>query len=1688
MTRQYEASGFERFWNSTFGVPQQLIFRFLRAMQDDEVDILSEEGILDGALIPGLGIFDDNRHDVSSTEMVKRVGIEGKPSFGTELAVSMATDPLTFLTSGATALAKGGIAATKAARTASLSKVLSKAGVNSGELLLGKGTKLSTKEFLGHIDDALLNVTGPKAAKQQRILKKARHTLEGIDDGKGNIQDLLTKTKNTELRVGVPVLHNFGVGIAVTEKNKYWLGFLKSKVAETKSGKALGTLLSNDVASLPFMKGAIQRLSAAGDGLKYGRAATEQTTTSTLGSRGLELVEQRLTTEAGKLFAINEAKAARPLGAEFDSLIAGSSKHDPMDPKKAFLKVLLNRKGVDPRKVSVPRSKDALEGEFNRYASALFHVTDGKALPQITGESITKALGDFHSKYRVATSYFENSMSKLAPTAAGKAQAKAAAAGKKVFSWWTGGKKLSQAWGKVWKHGGKVEELDGPNQLAARLEAQTSSEMREIGDDLAELLAMDAKELGTDPDFLDKFFLQMEQGRPLMSEVSEFIKGVNAKGADTTRAAGAINNFISRLHRTIDSAGVQARGGKGNAKFKDLMDHVASRFSEEGYLKKVDFEAEYADAAFIPSVSERASITGPSVNRMTVRAGRYAGRFAGTLENEELLQAIEEAAGGAQNIRPKSDPVRMNAFIDSLTDDVRITTPTGYGESISTLIDDVISGNGFSKPKRAKYVASKRKLTKAVDYYSETGDKEGALDMLGIPFHVEDPDFGEYPHTQPYSRWQQKLLKNNEAYDNYVSAYDDASELLDYLDEVDFPTKYDLNKLTEADRSRFYRLDKLRRLREGGLPVAVAKGRAKIINPPRSNPQLTATMKGGIKRNEIEIRLNDFGYAIGQLQAAASEMKRAGHLGVGPSVIKSVEESLATIQGTWDDAISETLGESTRFLSYTRELRKRSFEAAAKQGSWHIGAPLAYVGRIFSRESRELLEKTLQDRGVTDALSSALPTLGSSMARSADNMTIEELNALHFALKSGPASERLAAKAFTDTLEKVAKSEGIKLSEDYTESLFLSAMARHSQALHGQGNIEYVGEALKVLDTTKTAMSGVIKGFVIGGAEEVAGKTTKSSARVRKMSTKLGQHEKSIIQQPTGIVLEKADGTTATIPMSFLTNDAYAGILLGKGHSDIATALGMRATRGALREGEQISRRLKPNDFEDLVGQSLFVGDRGAVNGVFDSMQTLWKGSNEAMVFVDSAQYMVKRFQTVYRPAFSLSNLASMFSQMSVIGLSGVDQLGGLADSMRWLGGNADVSRAYSKWNVHNAALRKTKIGGFLPKAGKNYELSFHSDIKGAGIDELLDLTPEEVIKQFPHLKHEDLIIDIGGQTLTQREILEAWRSTNMLGTFVSEGLRGGGSVSRTSMQIKAKALREATLLGKAGKAVAAPFKGAEKLAEGSEIAVRLAMFFGGVRSGKTLLQAAEDVKLAAVDYSNLTRPERFHLKRWFTYYTFPRHFLPVAGKHFAQNPAKMAAAAHLINDGPWREERGRLKFDFEIGDGDYSIDVTRMLPHLEALKVGETLGELFLDTGAMFSDQIERVQQKERLRQETPFTLTTGSIQQAAFAAVDGREETSSLSIMKDAFWISRFMFDGDDPLKEDTILTKLRKVAFPVSDRLREQETAMLRRRYRKLKAQLTDAATASDDPVEKQQFMAEIQYLALTVAQELREIQSP
>ena len=252
---------FDRILNPTLGMLQQPIWRVWRALKEDDVDLFSKEGIWDPALLPVLGMFFNHDNDVMPDWAAEQVfGKENKDSFASQFAVSVLTDPLSFLTSGLSSTAKGGRAvntaltggakvATKKAIKEGAKKGIKKAdivpvddttsvfhrvanlgsenfdavinpktGLKSTDDIM-KGTTL--RQFQGSMQHALDNgrFLDPTGAQLGESLTKAelsslgalKKTLGEVSDDflDKPLQSLSNQAKKREMGLGLPVFGDF---------------------------------------------------------------------------------------------------------------------------------------------------------------------------------------------------------------------------------------------------------------------------------------------------------------------------------------------------------------------------------------------------------------------------------------------------------------------------------------------------------------------------------------------------------------------------------------------------------------------------------------------------------------------------------------------------------------------------------------------------------------------------------------------------------------------------------------------------------------------------------------------------------------------------------------------------------------------------------------------------------------------------------------------------------------------------------------------------------------------------------------------------------------------------------------------------------------------------------------------------------------------------------------------------------------------------------------------------------------------------------------------------------------------------------------------------------------------------------------------------------------------------------------
>jgi hypothetical protein len=273
-----QAGFLDRVFNSTISLPQQFLWRLWRVMEDDQVDLFSEEGIADAALIPGLGVFDDHQKDVMPDYMAKQMGMGD--NFGAHLFAAIATDPLTYLTGGATALAKVGKAGTKAATHPAVTKALRELAETGGKSIDEIAGAMHPKDFLELTRQARQATTAPKEIRQ---LDKLSHKLavsipeaEKLANARGmesfTIKDAVKHTRDRQIALGLPGFATLGVKRDVAPGYGSWWKLFKD--ATNSGGQAVTKALHlNALMGAPGIGHMLAGIDQVRGGLKLGSEA-----------------------------------------------------------------------------------------------------------------------------------------------------------------------------------------------------------------------------------------------------------------------------------------------------------------------------------------------------------------------------------------------------------------------------------------------------------------------------------------------------------------------------------------------------------------------------------------------------------------------------------------------------------------------------------------------------------------------------------------------------------------------------------------------------------------------------------------------------------------------------------------------------------------------------------------------------------------------------------------------------------------------------------------------------------------------------------------------------------------------------------------------------------------------------------------------------------------------------------------------------------------------------------------------------------------------------------------------------------------------------------------------------------------------------------------------------------------------
>jgi hypothetical protein len=454
----------------------------------------------------------------------------------------------------------------------------------------------------------------------------------------------------------------------------------------------------------------------------------------------------------------------------------------------------------------------------------------------------------------------------------------------------------------------------------------------------------------------------------------------------------------------------------------------------------------------------------------------------------------------------------------------------------------------------------------------------------------------------------------------------------------------------------------------------------------------------------------------------------------------------------------------------------------------------------------------------------------------------------------------------------------------------------------------------------------------------------------------------------------------------------------------------------------------------------------------------------------DPAINLVKRFQTTFRLNFHIANLAGVLPMAMTAGARPKSILLGVADYFRFVGAdNAALVKEYSRYHD---IMSEPSRSGFVSNT-LNPAQDVVGTVRGTGKGGVR--STEEVAEAVGKEAESLMFQSRTGEVYDIGEIMDALIDNAVLTGFIADDLRGVSSTPERLRKMLASLHKGKSPEGVLDRASAALG------VEGSENAARLTTFFSLLHSGQGIKEAATNTVAAMVPYHQLTRLEREWAKRLFTYYSFPRHYLPQAGKYFATRPDIAARYAHTINaEGGVVERDGRLLVNTDIG----TINLSRLDPNLEALQSLKAIGEVFTVVGAVFSEEAQSIKrQREAVGRDTPFPVEPGSPAEIA-AQLAQFNFGDALTEAGEAFWFTRYFLAEDDPLGETGPLTQLfESVVLPVKVNRPEHNRRVAVARYNTLKRTLQKKLQLSgNDPQKLRDYQAELQRVEAALTAQL------
>jgi len=1547
---------FTRFWNSTFGLPEQFLRRFVRAVSDPNVDLLGSEGLVTWDLIPLVGLATEQKHRVSDKEWVdllnRTLGTDMSNNLGTQIGASILTDPLTFLTGGATVLARG-------------AKGVERIG-SAGVALKANTTVAQTRELA---KAALVTAKGARA----RQIRKGIRELKGVEDAELPQIALKEHAGKRQIAVGLPFLHRFGAGKPLDSKYRSWWHFFNT-VPTGLAYRFGSALIPQVVKDSPL--GTIPKL------LGDARAGAESAGRSVYVYGPGEVSPER-------------GQALRWASDILDEDVPGI--RTKIDEKLGGISGILDRFDVsvapeDLSRLAEVQSELALHKVAGKILNpsrasrdellALLaeHSPDSAVLARAQTVKVTKAEIAAELRGTLDTDTMRLSDAKAASLRAESRKLKRA----KGDVGLSVNKRLARAL-RIRNTGGDWEDRVGHIwRVIAGKDAPlpTSAEQLRGG--------------------LESFLTRTDDATNLLIEGAE--KGKLTKTGKRGREAqmaGGLRKFVFETVRAINQRRIN--WFVTDTGFRDMR--------QAGLDHKDDL------ARSTEAIDARAA----AIERVLPLV---AAELGGTVEQtRELFRAILEATPHADEARVLTANAVGNPtlFYDSVLS--YLTRSMAYLDSGAVVARKMgghraaALGETFSSLRASARLSDEALSARVNEVVLDAAHESGPIEPL-----LRSPVEGKVLQYSPRGDKLRGVILGRMTTEQASRRRDELGRL---MDEISSGGRRVQKGTFERMRDDYFDLEKIIEMRHSGVGPLPAPHPGSV-RPPRTSVE-SQDFFGAVDTEKLPILaryMADLAASAHELKRVAGEAARRGDTFIPPSaLLRRIEDSIAGIHHEMEGAIREGLGKMGRgVLDETRDMQAEILSGTLRAGALSPGAPIAYVPRVLSSIPYDRLRIAIGAIPM-ETRQKMSPEISSIHKRSLDSLTLDQIVDYSRELR------RVGDPKRADGIDEVLTGAGIDV-EHFVTDPFASIYNRLGAAKEHWTTVDFVDSMLSDISPKgigeQASMTPVrVVGFNRRGSRVIhyldspkvkAGLETVDDEQ--KMVVKM-ESTRQLENELEALVVQHRDGSMGTILLSQLGEgrglldptlaSRYADIKGGK----ISESIAHLAARGELNDVLIRGRdQLTAQRLERLLGQEVVWGDISALDAVTSSLMRQNQTAGKFGAGYDVAHNFVKKFQTIFRPAFHVANLASGFAQSLMAGHGTGHTMGGMMDALRFLSDNPRWARKY------DATIDRIGDGsGFTRKGLGLGRLEFlRGPIRRRGHD--IRTTDQAVAGQrritvLPGEEEEIFKLAGTGRSYEMSEILDAMIQENLHGSFVSEALRGQVGIPKRIGLIQ----EYANPKGLKQRAAAAVAAGTE-LGESSETFVRLMNMFAGMRAGLDPRTAAAFSAEANVRYAQVTATEKMIYKRAFSYFTFPRKFIPYAWRRFAEDPKQASIIANslkgALGDGVAVDESGQVNLR---ASEDWRFKLQRSHAGVDAL-IGTSALFNFLVPGKAPGEDILGTGQ-------LPAFMQIGPLVESAMGLVQERRSTDKswaeeqLALLPQIRWFQESL--GDSPAEPEKTALEL-------------------------------------------------------------------